>query len=124
MSVTEGQLLKCTLTSAWPRPLLAETCTTTEADVDAPWLSVTVKVRAWSPSAVGAVQTVVAMLDGAKPSGPGLVDQAKAIVSSVFGSCAVALAETLAPGTTLLDESTRASMTGTAFLKGAEAAVC
>jgi hypothetical protein len=56
--VTTGQLLKRTLTSAWPRPLLAETCTTTDAEVEAPWLSVTVRVRVWSPSVAGAVQTV------------------------------------------------------------------
>ena len=94
-----------------------------DVEVDAPWLSVTVSEIVWSPSVAGAVHVVVAAVGAEKPSVAGLTDQAKAMVSPAFGSWAVALAVTDAPGTTLVDERTNESITGTAFLKGTEAAV-
>ena len=122
--MTTGQVLKRTLTSAWPRPLLAETCMTMVAEVAAPWLSVTVRTRVWSPSLAGAVQLIVAADEDEKPSVAGLTDHAKVMVSPAFGSCAVALAVMVAPGLMLVEESTKESITGTAFLNGTEAAAC
>ena len=95
-----------------------------EAAVEAPWSSVTVSTRVWSPSLVGAVQLVVAAEGAEKPPVAGLTDQAKVMVSPAFGSCAVALAVMVAPGTMLVEDRTKESMTGTAFLKGTEATAC
>jgi hypothetical protein len=56
--------------------LLAETWTTVDAEVDAPWLSVTVNKRVWSPSVTGAVHVVVAADGAENPPPAGLAVQA------------------------------------------------
>jgi hypothetical protein len=78
----------------------------------------------WSPSWFGAVHDVVAAVGAENPPAVGLDDHANAMVSPESGSCAVALAVSVSPGATLVDENTRASSTGTAFLKGAESVTC
>jgi hypothetical protein len=107
---TTGKRLKEMLTAALPVETPETTLTTNETEAAAPWESVTVKVRVWTPVEVGAVHEVVAAA-GAEKEPPEAV-QARVRVSLALGSWTVAVREREAPVCTEVEEATTESMTG------------